>query len=214
MTEDEARAWLGATFDVSRETWAKLEAYCGLLLVEGEKQNLIAASTRDQLWARHIADSAQLLLHARAPPGAMWLDLGSGAGLPGIVVSILSDWHVQMVEARSKRIAFLRQVIAALDIDAFVHGCRVEALMMQTPAAVISARAYAPLPRLVDSAVRLAGPETVWLLPKGRNAQIELASVAPAWQKLFHVEQSVTDPESCILVGKGVSATRNKGNRP
>lgn len=213
MTEDEARDWIGAKFSVSRETFGRLETYCRLLLDEGERQNLIAASTREEIWARHIADSAQLLLHAPAPQG-LWLDLGSGAGLPGIVIAILSDWDVHLVESRAKRIAFLRAVANALGLSVVIHGGRAETLALPASARVISARAFAPLPKLLDSASRFATRKTLWLLPKGRNAEIELASVAPAWQKLFHVEQSVTDPESRILVGAGVAQMpKIKGKR-
>jgi 16S rRNA (guanine527-N7)-methyltransferase len=213
VTEEDARAWIGSTFDVSRETFARLETYCRMLLAEGERQNLIAASTRQEVWARHIADSAQLLLHAPAPQG-LWLDLGSGAGLPGIVVAMLSGWNVHLVESRAKRICFLNKVVTALGLNAVVHGGRAEMLALPPASArVISARAFAPLPKLLESASRFATRKTLWLLPKGKNAQIELASVAPAWQKLFHVEQSVTDTESRILVGTGVAQTPKQGKR-
>ena len=87
MTEDEARAWLDAHFDVPRETWDRLERYVSLLLSAMDEQNLIAESTRPHVWARHIVDSAQLLLHAKDAGEGPWMDLGSGAGLPGIVVA-------------------------------------------------------------------------------------------------------------------------------
>jgi 16S rRNA (guanine527-N7)-methyltransferase len=94
MSEDEAKVWLQTQFNVSRETMARLEGYVTLLLDEGERQNLIADSTRKHVWARHIVDSAQLLLHA--PPvhaDAQWIDLGSGAGLPGMIIAILSGYQ-------------------------------------------------------------------------------------------------------------------------
>ena len=116
MTEDEARAWLRINFDVSRETWDQLESYVALLLDEMERQNLIAASTRDHVWARHIVDSAQLLTLAPEPKeGAIWADLGSGAGLPGVVVAILSRYQVSMIEVRRKRAEFLCRVVEQLE---------------------------------------------------------------------------------------------------
>ena len=212
MTEEEARAWLDNNFDVSRETWERLESYVASLLQEMQHQNLIAASTRDHIWTRHIVDSAQLLLHA--PPvdeRGLWLDLGSGAGLPGIIIAILSGWRVGLVESRKGRIGFLRTMIEKLSLpNAKVHGCRLESLEIAVPVSVISARAFAPLDRLFEKAVRFSGAQTIWLLPKGKNCQNELQQVRPTWQGVFHVEQSVTDPESAILVGRSV---RKRGKR-
>lgn len=209
MTEDEARAWLTGHYSVSRETWDRLEAYIALLFAGMAEQNLIAESTRDHVWARHIVDSAQLLPLAQSAPGA-WIDLGSGAGLPGIVVAILSDRPVMLVESRRKRIDFLEDVADSLALtNVTVFGGRVEAVFPRA-SAVISARAYAPLPRLLASAVHLADEKTLWLLPKGRNAQNELEATRPSWQGAFHVEQSVTDPDSAVIVATGI---KQKGRR-
>lgn len=209
MTEDEARSWLTEQCSVSRGTWDRLEAYIGLLFAGMAEQNLIAESTRDHVWARHIVDSAQLLPLAQSAPGA-WMDLGSGAGLPGIVVAILSDRPVTLVESRRKRIDFLEAVANRLALtNVVILGCRVETVPTSA-AAVISARAYAPLPRLLASAVHLADEKTLWLLPKGRNAQNELEATRPSWQGVFHVEQSVTDTDSAVIVAKGI---KQKGRR-
>lgn len=213
MTEEEARAWLDAQFDVSRETWAKLARYVAMLLAEADEQNLIAESTKAHMWARHIVDSAQLLTHAEGVDGE-WMDLGSGAGLPGIVVACLRPHPLVMVESRRKRVAFLEQVISTLGLsNARVHGGRVE----QVPAiqaAVISARAYAPLPKLLQSALHLSDKNTLWVLPKGRNAENELEAARPAWQGVFHVEPSVTDRESAIIIARGVRPTGKRKHRP
>lgn len=210
MTEDEARAWIAAQWDVSRETWAKLEGYTALLLAAMEQQNLIAESTRDHVWARHIVDSAQLLPLSSEAKDGPWIDLGSGAGLPGIIVAILSDRPVMLVESRRKRIDFLESVAADLALPhVTVFGGRVETVPT-AHAAVISARAYAPLPRLLESALHLSTEKTLWLLPKGRNAENELEAVRPTWQGAFHVERSVTDPESAIVVAHSV---KRKGRR-
>jgi len=211
VTEDDARAWIANHFDVSRETWEKLDRYVAILLAEMRVQNLIAESTRPHIWARHIVDSAQLLpLTAEAAEGR-WIDLGSGAGLPGIVMALLMDRPVLMVESRRKRIDFLSGLLEELDLaHAAVFGGRVEAVPA-TAAAIISARAYAPLPRLFESAVHLADEKTLWVLPKGRNAQNELEAARSAWQGAFHVEQSVTDADSAIIVARSVTSVRRKG---
>lgn len=204
MTEDEARAWLQAQFSVPRETWDRLERYVALLLHAAEEQNLIAESTKAHIWARHIVDSAQLLLLAEEAGKGGWVDLGSGAGLPAMVIACLGERSVLMVESRRKRISFLEEVIGELDLrNASVFGGRVEVVPPQA-AAVISARAYAPLPRLLESAVHIGDKNTLWVLPKGRNAEIELETARPAWQGTFHVERSVTDVESAIIVARGV----------
>lgn len=213
MTEEDARAWLSARFDVPRETWAKLESYTQMLLAEADEQNLIAESTKPHVWARHIVDSAQLLSQAEGIEGE-WIDLGSGAGLPGIVVACLRAQPLTMVESRRKRVEFLKHVVAALGLPhARVHGGRVEQVPA-TRAAIISARAYAPLPKLLQSALHLSDKNTLWVLPKGRNAENELEAARPAWQGVFHVEPSVTDGESAIIVGQGVRPAGKRKHRP
>ena len=213
MTEDEARAWLKAQFDVPRETWDRLKRYVAILLSAMDEQNLIAESTRPHIWARHIVDSAQLLLLARDAGEGEWVDLGSGAGLPGIVVACLSDRPVLMIETRRKRIDFLNEVIAQLDLrHARVFGGRVESAAPMH-AALISARAYAPLPKLFASALHLSDKNSLWVLPKGRNAQNELEAARPAWQGMFHVEPSVTDADSAIIVAQAVMPTGKKKGR-
>jgi 16S rRNA (guanine527-N7)-methyltransferase len=212
MTEEEARAWLDAHFTVSRETWDRLERYAATLLRAMDEQNLIAASTRPHVWARHIVDSAQLLRHDVDAGEGPWVDLGSGAGLPGIVVACLSPRPVIMIESRRLRIDFLNHVIDDLGLDATVFGGRVEAAP-PSRAAVISARAYAPLPKLLLSAQHLATRETRWILPKGRNAQNELETVRSAWQGRFHVEPSVTDAESAIIIAQGVAPAGKRKTR-
>ncbi|ANI77853.1 16S rRNA (guanine(527)-N(7))-methyltransferase RsmG [Sphingobium sp. EP60837] len=211
MTEEEAKTWLNTQLHVSRETMNKLERYVRLLLAEMDVQNLIAESTRGHVWARHIVDSAQLLPLAHSALDGAWIDLGSGAGLPAIVIAILADRPVLMVEARRKRIDFLCAVIAELGLDhAQIFGGRVETAKT-VPAAVISARAYAPLPRLLASAHHLSSDRTIWLLPKGRNAENELEAARPTWQGVFHVERSVTDPDSAIITARSVMPRSKKG---
>lgn len=211
MTEEEARQWLTSTLDVPRETILLLERYVALLLDEATRQNLIADSTRDHVWARHIVDSAQLVPLAAAAPSGAWIDLGSGPGLPGLVVAALLDRPMLLVESRRKRIDFLNHAVEAMGLGGRVHveGRRVETLPAATKAAVISARAFAPLDRLFTVAHRFSRSGTVWLLPKGRSAQSELEVAQGAWQGVFHVKQSVTDDDSAIIVARNV----RRGNR-
>jgi 16S rRNA (guanine527-N7)-methyltransferase len=205
MTEEEAQAWLRAEYDVSRETWQQLETFSALLRDEMHRQNLISKASADSLWARHIVDSAQLLLYAPAPEaGKVWLDLGTGAGFPGIIIAILTPYKVKMVESRKRRAEFLNQVVEQTGIGdhAIVIESRLET-MESFPADVISARAFAPLDRLIALSHRFSTENTVWLLPKGKNAVRELKGLSPKRQKMFHVEHSLTDPNAGILVGKG-----------
>ena len=208
MTEDEARAWLEAR-DVPRETLEALGRFAALLLAEGAQQNLISASTQESVWARHIVDSAQLLTLAEGAGEGPWLDLGSGAGFPGLVIAALSARPMVLVESRRKRVAFLEEAAAVLGVSdrVTVDGRRLE-LVESFPAAVISARAFAPMERLLPLAHRFSRNGTVWLLPKGRSAQSELAAVRETWQGVFHVEHSVTDPEAAILVARGIKRGR------
>lgn len=205
MTEDQAQDWLRANFDVSRETWDRLEAFISFLKREASSQNLVAASTLDNMWSRHVVDSAQLLqlLPDDFPRRGSWIDLGSGAGFPGIIVAILSDYHVTLVESRGRRIDYLQRAIGLLSLENKVTLAGMALERMETaPFSVISARAFAPLPRLFELAARFSTDKTIWLLPKGRNAVKEWNEVQPAWSGNFRIEPSVTDAESGILVGQ------------
>lgn len=199
MTEDEARAWIRDRYGVSRET--RLAAFVDMLRDEAGRQNLIAPSTLEQVWARHIVDSAQLLAHA--PDNGVWLDIGSGAGLPGLVVGLLRDAPAELVEPRKLRTDFLSRVAMELGLDnVAVRTDKIE--RTKGAAAVISARAVAQLPDLFRIAAHRSTSSTVWVLPKGRNAQSEVAEARRKWHGSFHVEPSITAPDSLIVVAKGV----------
>lgn len=211
MTEIEAQAWLQANFDVSRETRERLEAFIVFLRREAGSQNLISASTLDHIWTRHIVDSAQLLkLVSMEAFGKNWIDLGSGAGFPGIVIAILSDFNVTLVESRARRIDYLQRAVALLGLESRVYIAGMSLDRLETaPYSVISARAFAPLPRLFDLAARFSTDNTLWLLPKGRNAAKEWDEVKCDWEADFRIENSVTDAEAGILVGH---LTEKRGN--
>lgn len=191
--------------DVSRETIEKLDAYAALLKAENARQNLVAVSTLGHLWERHLLDSAQLVRFEGRPAGS-WIDIGSGAGLPGIVIACLVEGPVTLVEPRRLRADFLHRVVESLDLGAKVLCARAERLDGRFD--VITARAVAPLARLLELSHHLSTGKTIWILPKGRIAQSELAEARRAWQGMFHVEPSLTDADSRIIVGTGVKARR------
>lgn len=205
MTEEEANDWLKAR-NVPRGTFERLGVLADLVRHEGASQNLISASTMDHIWARHIVDSAQLLDHAGEGD---WLDLGSGAGFPGLVVALIGERPVTLVESRTKRITFLQQAADLIGIGEriTIFGGRAETLP-DRKFGVISARAFAPLPRLLAIAHRFATPATTWVLPKGRSAERELAEVAGSWQGRFGIVPSVTDSEAAIIVARDVRPGR------
>jgi 16S rRNA (guanine527-N7)-methyltransferase len=202
VREEEARKWVSQRFGVSRETL--LSRYAELLLAEASQQNLVAASTLETLWARHIVDSAQLLRWAG--DAGTWLDVGSGAGLPGIVIAILADRPVVLCEPRARRVEFLNRVVAELGLGprVVVQRSKVESYRPLEPVAVVSARAVAALPGLLQSTVHCTDLSTVWVLPKGRNADSEVEAARRKWQGTFHVEPSITEPESGIVIARGV----------
>lgn len=184
---------------VSRETLALLERYVERLTAASSTQNLISASTLDGIWERHILDSAQLV---RFEPhaGASWVDIGSGAGLPGIVVATLIEGPITLVEPRRLRAAFLTETVEALGLAdrVTVVASRIEQVREKFD--VITARAVAPLGRLLGLAHHLAHNETVWALPKGRNAKSELVEAQRSWQCEVRSEASFTDRQATILV--------------
>ena len=200
-----ARLSAAAGRDVSRETFEKLEAYVELLREEARRQNLISASTLDQIWERHILDSAQLV---RFEPhaGASWADVGSGAGLPGIVIACVVEGPVMLIEPRRLRAEFLHKCCEALRINASVFAGKAERAEGRFD--VITARAVANLGDVLRISQHLSTIKTVWALPKGRSAADELVEAQRAWQGMFHVEQSVTDADSRIVVATGVRARR------
>jgi len=212
MTENEAIAWLQAQLHVSRETLDALDTFVAFLKREAESQNLISASTLDHIWSRHIVDSAQLLLFTdNSAPPRNWLDLGSGAGFPGLVIALLTNHHVTLVESRARRIDYLQRAVEMLDLTHRVKVAGVTLERLETaPFSVISARAFAPLPKLFDLAARFAANNTLWLLPKGRNAKAEWEGAQALWDGNFQIMDSVTDQEAGILVGTLLGKRKNR----
>jgi len=190
--------------DVPRETVEKLERFAALIVEENERQNLVSRSTLDTLWDRHIIDSAQLV---RFGHGA-WLDIGSGAGLPGLVIACLVDGPVTLVEPRRLRAEFLQRAADELDLVVAVHLSKVEALRGQFDS--ITARAVASADKLLHLSAHLAHSGTKWILPKGKSAQSELADAQVNWHCEARVEPSITDAESAILLLSEVRAKKKR----
>jgi 16S rRNA (guanine527-N7)-methyltransferase len=202
MTEDEARSWAAARF--SDDVLRRLDRLAEIVERESQRQNLISRSTLPMIWSRHIVDSLQLIRYA--PDGGTWLDIGTGAGFPGLVVAVAEpERDVVLVEPRRLRAEYLQTAVQELSLPKVrVALAKVEAVTAK--AAVISARAVSRIESLIASAAHCAEKECIWLLPKGRNAHEEVAEARQKWHGVFHVEHSITDPDSSIVVARGVRA--------
>mgnify|MGYP002621797928 FL=1 len=192
----------GIVGPVSRETESRLNQYAERLVRWTKTSNLVAPSTIDDLWSRHILDSAQLV--ALKPDATRWVDLGSGGGLPGIVIAILlaenGETVVHLVESNAKKAAFLHSTIAELKIPARVHRRRIEDAWDHVGAVdVVTARALAPLNTLLGLARPWLERGATGLFPKGRDFVGELAKSRDDWGFDLIEHPSVIDPESRIL---------------
>ncbi len=184
-------------FDVSRETSERLEVFADLLLRWNTRINLISRADAPQIRGRHIADSLQLA--GLMPEGiARAIDLGSGAGFPGLILAIATGVHFDLVESDQRKAAFLREAIRLTAASAQVHACRIEAVAL-APAPLVTARALAPLAALLGLAAPLLASDGVCLFPKGGNAEEELAEAAYAWT--MHAERHIsrTDRSGVVL---------------
>ncbi|MBC8012626.1 MAG: 16S rRNA (guanine(527)-N(7))-methyltransferase RsmG [Methyloceanibacter sp.] len=191
-------------FKVPRETIHRLVRYADLLALWQKSTNLIAPSSLLLLWSRHFADSAQirdLALDAR-----LWLDLGSGAGFPGLVVAILQagrpDFRMHLVESNRKKCAFLAEVARETQAPVDIHPMRIEELGESAQSLrpdVVSARALAPAPRLFELASPFFGPGTRGLFLKGREAEAELDAARAAWDFAARRHPSLTSVDSHIV---------------
>ncbi len=186
--------------DVSRETVEKLNAYEALVRDEASRQNLVSAATLEDFWSRHVLDSAQLLRFVK--DRGTWADIGSGAGLPGIVIACLTDDPVCLIEPRRLRADFLGRAVERLGLNARVHRGRAETLRERFD--FISARAVAPLVRLLELSHHLSTGKSLFLFPKGKSAQSELAAARRAWQADFTMEPSLVSADSAIILARHV----------
>jgi 16S rRNA (guanine527-N7)-methyltransferase len=208
LASDRAQAIALNRDSVSRETWARLDGLVERLLQWQQHTNLVADSTLRHIWTRHIADSLQLL--DLAPNAKSWVDLGAGAGFPGLVIACaLADLpaQVHLVESKQKKANFLRECAAALRLPAIVHAQRIEDFAKANKQAfdVVTARALAPLDRLLGYANPLLKRGGIGLFPKGQDVEAELTHASKSWTIDADLVPSKTDPHGRIVRVRRVS---------
>ena len=198
--EEPARDYVASLCDSA--AMARLERLAEMLSVENARQNLVAQGSIGHIWQRHIADSAQLFRFVSRETGP-WMDLGTGAGFPGLVLAaIRPEGSFLVVESRKKRAEWLQYCVSELSLNRCeVLGQRLERID-SFPVATLSARAFAPLVDTIHLGARFSSDETQWVLPKGRGAALELESLPLHQRQLFHVEPSLTDGDAGIIVGR------------
>ena len=194
---------------VSRETLSRLEAYAALLTQWSPRINLVGRDTIADVWRRHILDSAQL--RAFVPERARgMIDLGSGAGFPGLVLAILGIPGVELVEADSRKSAFLREAARITEAQVTIRSCRIQSVPPH-PVDVVTARACAPLDRLLDLARPFLAPDTACLFLKGERVEEELTLARKRWTMTASVEQSLSDRRGVILRLQQVARELRRG---
>lgn len=200
-TEEGAQEFVRQRCD--SQAMARFTCLLDNLRSENEQQNLVARPTLAAAWVRHIADSAQLIDHVPHETSS-WLDLGTGAGFPGLAIAVMRpSWNIHLVESRTRRSAWLERAVADMSLrNVRIYGMRLEQVQ-SFDADVISARAFAPLTKLLKLSARFSTADTQWVLPKGRSAEQEVSELPKRLQKMFHVEQSRTSRDSGIIVGRG-----------
>ena len=195
-------------YSTSPEAMERLEAFAALLTEWQGRMNLVAASTIDQMYERHFADSAQLAALAQASPTTTWLDIGSGAGFPALVLAVLAEGTFHLVESRAKKCAFLAAAAETLGVAdrIMIHPVRIEDL---PPFAVdiVTARATAALPQLFAWALPF-GRDACWVLPKGRTVAAEIAAASTEFRFDHELIPSRTDPDARIVVARNVRRRR------
>ena len=193
--------------NVSRETEARIATYVGLLTKWNATINLVSKTSISEVWERHIVDSLQIFNFGSN--ATHWADLGSGGGLPGLVVAILAsekapNMLVTLVESDQRKAAFLRHAGQALSVKTQVVTDRIEAVL-PLDADVISARALAPLPQLCGFAARHLAPDGLAIFLKGKFAQSEVSEARKSWQFSLQSHTSITESSSFVLLLKGIS---------
>lgn len=194
---------------VPRETLDRLEIYAERLIRWQGAINLVGPATLPELWRRHMLDSAQLLPLIGPAAGRRLVDLGSGAGFPGLVLAALTDLDVHLVESDTRKAIFLRETARAMGITVTVHAERIERLQA-LGAELVSARALAPLDKLLEMAIPLARPDAVFWFLKGAQAEAEIAAARTRWTMQVVCHRSMTDEGGVILEAKGLSRVQDR----
>ena len=188
---------------VSRETEERLAAFVALLDRWRETTNLISNATFASVWTRHVADCAQLL--ALAPDARRWVDMGSGAGFPGLVIAIqladVPEAKVHCIESDQRKCAFLREAARATGAAAIIHPERVEAIEPESlgPVDAVTARAFAPLPLTLELARPWIERGAVGVFPRGESARDQMAALPEATAYAIEPLPSAVDPKAAIL---------------
>ena len=192
----------GSGIEITADSVARLDIHLRLLEDWQKAKNLVSASTLQDAWARHTLDSAQLLRHG--PAGADWLDLGSGAGFPGMVLAILmaeTAGLVQLVEANGRKVAFLRAVSRETGISVKIHHARVEALSTEEtgPVGIVTARAFAPLPKLIGYSAPWFAKGAYALFLKGEDVDNEIVDAAKSSAFQYDQIRNAVTPGGSVL---------------
>ena len=188
---------LAGQIDVSRETMDRLAAYVALVEKWQQRVNLVSASTLPDIWMRHIWDSAQLAPLVPAGTGRI-LDVGSGAGFPGLVLAALCDAELHLVESDQKKAVFLQTVIRETGIQATIHNKRIES-QPSIGADIVTARALAPIDRLLELLEAQLAPGTRCLFLKGARAEAEVATLETRSDITYRLYPSLTNPEAFVV---------------
>ena len=188
--------------DVSRETSSRLEAYVDLLGSWNRRINLVSAASLGDVWRRHVLDCGQLIRHIDRAARVL-VDLGSGAGLPGLILGILGVPEVHLIETDQRKAAFLREAARVTKTTVTVHAQRAETVTA-FPADVVTARALAPLSRLLALSEPFVTPETPCLFLKGESVQDELTEAQKKWIMRTQLLASLADPTGHILRVEGL----------
>ena len=192
--------------NVSRETIEKLETYANLLSRWQSKINLISTNSLQQAWRRHFLDSAQIYLMSPKKVASA-IDVGTGAGFPGLVLSIMGMKNVQLVEQNKKKCAFLYEVIRETEATAIVHPCKIENLPVKDYDVVL-ARAFMPLDGLLKVVSPFFGKNTLGIFPKGSRVNQELTAASKNWKMKTVIKQSITSPDGKIVLVKDLVRER------
>ena len=201
LSESSAQALLLSSTGASRETLDRFRVYQALLEKWAPRINLVGASTLPSFWSRHILDSAQIL--PLAPASALsWVDFGSGAGFPGLVLAALlrdrPNSSVRLIEASAKRCAFLREAARAMEVQVEIIQAKAEDVT-PNPSDVVTARAFTSLERLIAYAVPWLHDQSQALFPKGEEIQAEITQASTQWEFQSIIYPSISDSRGCVV---------------
>jgi 16S rRNA (guanine527-N7)-methyltransferase len=203
-----SREAFGEQLGVSRETLERLTVFLDLLRRWQPAINLVGSATLTDPWRRHVLDSAQLAAHVPAEAADL-VDLGSGAGFPGMVLALLGVRGVHLIEGDRRKVRFLREVARVTGAPATIHAVRIEQ-MHGWPAAVVTARALAPLPRLLELADRFLVLDSVALFLKGKSVERELTDARANWHMVSEMFPSLSEPTGTVLKLRGICRARDR----